>query len=78
MSTVAVIDYGMGNLHSVSKALEKVGDGVDIKVTADAEIILSADRVVLPGVGAMRDCMGEIIRLGLDKVIHQFVESGKP
>ena len=78
MSTVAVIDYGMGNLHSVAKALEKVGEGVDIKVTADAEIILSADRVVLPGVGAMRDCMGEIIRLGLDKVIHQFVESGKP
>jgi len=78
MSSVAVIDYGMGNLHSVSKALEKVGDGVDIKVTADAKTILSADRVVLPGVGAMRDCMGEIIRLGLDKVIHQFVESGKP
>lgn len=78
MSSVAVIDYGMGNLHSVSKALEKVGGGVDIKVTADAETILSADRVVLPGVGAMRDCMGELNRLGLDKVIHQFVESGKP
>lgn len=78
MSSVAVIDYGMGNLHSVAKALEKVGEGVDIKVTADAETILSADRVVLPGVGAMRDCMGEITRLGLDKVINQFVESGKP
>ena len=78
MSTVAVIDYGMGNLHSVAKALEKVGEGVEIKVTADAETILSADRVVLPGVGAMRDCMGEINRLGLDKVIHQYVESGKP
>ena len=78
MSSVAVIDYGMGNLHSVSKALEKVGEGVDIKVTADAETILSADRVVLPGVGAMRDCMGEINRLGLDKVIKEFIESGKP
>ena len=78
MSTVAVIDYGMGNLHSVAKALEKVGEGVEIRVTSNAESILSADRVVLPGVGAMRDCMGEIIRLGLDKVIHQFVESGKP
>lgn len=78
MSSVAVIDYGMGNLHSVAKALEKVGEGVDIKVTADAQTILSADRVVLPGVGAMRDCMGEIIRLGLDKTIHEFVESGKP
>lgn len=78
MSSVAVIDYGMGNLHSVAKALEKVGEGVEIKVTADAQTILAADRVVLPGVGAMRDCMGEIVRLGLDKVIHEFVESGKP
>lgn len=78
MSSVAVIDYGMGNLHSVAKALEKVGEGVTIHVTSDAQTILSADRVVLPGVGAMRDCMGEIIRLGLDKVIREFVESGKP
>jgi len=78
MSSVAVIDYGMGNLHSVAKALEKVGEGVEIKVTSDANIILSADRVVLPGVGAMRDCMGEITRLGLDKVIREFVASGKP
>ena len=78
MSSVAVIDYGMGNLHSVAKALEKVGGGVDIRVTSDPETILSSDRVVLPGVGAMRDCMGEITRLGLDKVIHEFVDSGKP
>lgn len=78
MSTVAVIDYGMGNLHSVSKALEKVGEGVEINVTSDAETILAADRVVLPGVGAMRDCMGEIVRLGLDKVIRDFVATGKP
>ncbi len=78
MSSVAVIDYGMGNLHSVAKALEKVGKDVTIHVTADAETILAADRVVLPGVGAMRDCMGEIVRLGLDKVIHEFVDSGKP
>lgn len=78
MSSVAVIDYGMGNLHSVAKALEKVGEDVDIKVTSDAETILSADRVVLPGVGAMRDCMGEINRLGLDKVIRDYVATGKP
>ena len=78
MSSVAVIDYGMGNLHSVAKALEKVGEGVTIHVTSDAQTILDADRVVLPGVGAMRDCMGEIVRLGLDKVIHEFVDSGKP
>ncbi|MCW8986613.1 MAG: imidazole glycerol phosphate synthase subunit HisH [Gammaproteobacteria bacterium] len=78
MSSVAVIDYGMGNLHSVAKALEKVGEGVEVNVTSDARTILSSDRVVLPGVGAMRDCMGEIKRLGLDKTIHEFIESGKP
>lgn len=78
MSSVAVIDYGMGNLHSVAKALEKVGEDVTIHVTSDAQTILAADRVVLPGVGAMRDCMGEIVRLGLDNVIRDFVASGKP
>ncbi|MFK5914322.1 MAG: imidazole glycerol phosphate synthase subunit HisH [Woeseiaceae bacterium] len=78
MSSVAVIDYGMGNLHSVAKALEKVGEGVTVHVTSDAQTILDADRVVLPGVGAMRDCMGEIVRLGLDKVIHEFIATGKP
>jgi len=78
MSSVAVIDYGMGNLHSVAKALEKVGEGVEIHVSSDAQTILNADRVVLPGVGAMRDCMGEITRLGLDSVIREFVDSGKP
>jgi glutamine amidotransferase len=78
MSSVAVIDYGMGNLHSVAKALEKVGNGVTIDVTADTQTILAADRVVLPGVGAMRDCMGELKRLGLDKVVHDVVASGKP
>ncbi len=78
MSTVAVIDYGMGNLHSVAKALEKVGHGVEVQVTADAGHILTADHVVLPGVGAMRDCMAEISRLGLDKVVHQVAESGTP
>ena len=78
MSNVAVIDYGMGNLHSVAKALEKVGNGVEVIVTSDAKAILEAERVVLPGVGAMRDCMGEIRRLGLENVIHDFVETGKP
>ena len=70
MPSVAVIDYGMGNLHSVAKALSRVTD-IRIDVTSDAELILRADRVVLPGVGAMRDCMGEIKRLGLDEVIHE-------
>jgi glutamine amidotransferase len=78
MNTVAVIDYGMGNLHSVAKALEHVPGDHKVVVTSDAEQILAADRVVLPGVGAMRDCMGELKRLGLDKVVHQVADSGRP
>lgn len=75
MSSVAVIDYGMGNLHSVAKALEKTGRVDEIRVTHDAAQIRSADRVVLPGVGAIRDCMAEIRRLGLDEVIAEVVRS---
>ncbi|MFT5720118.1 MAG: glutamine amidotransferase [Motiliproteus sp.] len=78
MSSVAVIDYGMGNLHSVAKALEHVMPGVEVRVTADPEQILSADRVILPGVGAIRDCMGEIRRLGIDAIVHEAIAAGKP
>jgi len=74
-TTVAVIDYGMGNLHSAAKALEKVAPGAKVIVTADAGTILSADRVVFPGVGAIRDCMGEILRLGLDEVVREAAQS---
>ena len=78
MSRVAVIDYGMGNLHSVAKALEQVGHGIEVDVTAKAERILSAQHVVFPGVGAIRDCMGEIRRLNLDTLIHQVANAGTP
>src|SRR5690606_7128996 len=71
MSTIAIIDYGMGNLHSASKALEKVAEGVRVIVSSKPEEILAADRVVLPGVGAMRDCMHEIRRLGFDQVMRE-------
>lgn len=70
MNTVAVIDYGMGNLHSVAKALEHAGD-CRVVVTSEAEQIREADRVVLPGVGAMRDCIAEIKRLELDRIIFE-------
>lgn len=70
MQTVAVIDYGMGNLHSVAKALEHVGAG-RVLVTNDAKLIREADRVVLPGVGAIRDCMAEIRRLGVDELVRE-------
>ena len=78
MSTIAVIDYGMGNLHSVAKALEHVGDGVEVWVTADPEKVRAADRVLLPGVGAIRDCMAEIRRLGVDQEVAEAIASGKP
>lgn len=70
MQTVAVIDYGMGNLHSVAKALEHVGAG-HVLVTSDADTIREADRIVFPGVGAIRDCMAEIRRLGFDKLVKE-------
>ena len=75
-TNIAVIDYGMGNLHSVAKALEHAISLTDKKsvkviVTADKQSIQSADRVVLPGVGAMRDCMGEMQRLDLIDTIKQ-------
>jgi len=75
MAIVAVIDYGMGNLHSVSKALERVSPGMQVRVSQDVAEILEADRVVLPGVGAMRDCMGELQRLGLDGVVRECAAS---
>lgn len=69
---VAVIDYGMGNLHSVAKALEHVG-ATRVDVTSDPQIIMAADRVVLPGVGAIRDCVSELRQLGLDAVVRDVV-----
>jgi glutamine amidotransferase len=65
---VAVIDYGMGNLHSVASALQHVGAD-EVLVTHDAELIRQADRVVFPGVGAIRDCMAEIRRLKCDQLL---------
>lgn len=76
-SRVAVIDYGMGNLHSVASALEHAGEHVSVDVTCDPARILAADRVVFPGVGAIRDCMGEILRLGVDQVVRE-VAASKP
>jgi imidazole glycerol-phosphate synthase subunit HisH len=77
--TVALIDYGMGNLHSAAKSLQLVApEGTDVIVTCDADVILKADHVVLPGVGAIRDCMAEIINQGVDKVVAQVIQQGTP
>lgn len=78
MRRVAVIDYGMGNLRSVSKALEAVADNnTQILVTADPADIRAADHIVFPGVGAIRDCMAELKKLDLDKIIIE-VAKQKP
>jgi glutamine amidotransferase len=65
--TVAVVDYGMGNLRSVSQAVmhAAIGSGVDVAITHRPEEVLAAERVVLPGQGAMRDCMRELRDSGM-------------
>ena len=75
MSSVAVIDYGMGNLHSIAKALQHASAEVDVIVTADAQKILAADRVVFPGVGAMRDCMQALEALHLIDVVKEVAKT---
>lgn len=63
--SIAVIDYGMGNLRSVAKAIEHVAAGLPVVVTADPAIVARAERVVFPGQGAMPDCMRELEARGL-------------
>lgn len=75
---VAVIDYGMGNLHSAGKALEKVANGQQILITGDPDAIRAADRVVFPGVGAIRDCIAVLKETGLDQAIRDVIATGKP
>ena len=69
--TVAVVDYGMGNLRSVSQAVMHVaaGSGIEVVVTQRPEAVMAAERVVLPGQGAMRDCMRELTDSGLKQAV---------
>ena len=69
MSTVAVVDYGMGNLRSVAKAIEHVAPGSRVLVSSDAAVIAGADRVVVPGQGAMPDCMRQLSARGLRQAV---------
>ncbi|MBZ0072301.1 MAG: imidazole glycerol phosphate synthase subunit HisH [Gammaproteobacteria bacterium] len=73
MTSVAIIDYGMGNLHSIAKAVEHVAGDTRVVVTADRTEIERADRVIFPGVGAIRDCMEELRRLEFDALIRGLV-----
>jgi len=72
---VAVIDYGMGNLHSVAKALQHAAPQAVVRVSDDASVIRNARRVVYPGVGAIRDCMAEVHRRGLAEAILEAAAS---
>lgn len=71
----AVIDYGMGNLHSAHGALQTVAPDTQVLVTGDPDVIRRADHVVLPGVGAIRDCMAEIRRQGIDEVVREVAKT---
>ncbi|MFV1956144.1 MAG: imidazole glycerol phosphate synthase subunit HisH [bacterium] len=74
--SVAVIDYGMGNLRSVQKGLEKVG--CSVIVSSDPSVIASSDGIVLPGVGAFRDCMSNLTQAKLADTVQDAVREGKP
>ena len=71
MSTIAIIDYGMGNLRSVAKALEQVAPQAQVLVTQQRDDILRADRVVFPGQGSIRDCMRELAHWNLTEVVRE-------
>lgn len=75
MVNIAIVDYGMGNLRSVSKALEHVAPSTSISVTSDPSVVNQAERVVVPGQGAMRNCMHELEKRGLrDAVLEAAVK----
>ena len=73
---IAIIDYDAGNIKSVEKAIQSLGE--DVIVTRDADVLLKAEKVILPGVGAFGDAMDKIRSYGLEDVIHQIVEKGTP
>ncbi|MDM7920262.1 MAG: imidazole glycerol phosphate synthase subunit HisH, partial [Methanosarcina sp.] len=72
---IAVIDYGMGNLRSVTNALEKLG--ADVNITGDKKTIRSAKAIILPGVGAFGKCMENLEKRGLIDCIKESIDKGK-
>ncbi len=73
---ITIVDYQMGNLRSVQKAIEK--NGGRARITSEANEIAEAEKLILPGVGAFADAIGEVRRLDLERPILDFIESGKP
>jgi imidazole glycerol-phosphate synthase subunit HisH len=76
MNETVIIDYGMGNLRSVEKALMAVGD--QAVISQDPEVVRHSDRLILPGVGAFGDAMSNLKQAGLDRAIRDAVAEGKP
>lgn len=73
---IAIVDYGMGNLRSVEKALMRVG--ADVRIVSDRQSVLAADALVLPGVGAFGDCIRNLEKVRLVEAIHEFITSKRP
>lgn len=73
---ISIIDYDAGNIKSVEKAIQFLGE--DVRITRDKNEILEADRVIMPGVGAFGIAMEKLRSYGLEDVIHQYVSTGKP
>ncbi len=75
-SAIGIVDYGMGNLRSVSKALESLG--FPTLVSGDPKALSACRGIVLPGVGAFRDCMGNVVRQGLLPFLREYLADGRP
>lgn len=73
---IAVVDYGVGNLYSLKSSLSALG--IDAVITGDKELIEKSDKIILPGVGAFRDAIKSLSEKGLDKVVKEQAEKGKP
>ena len=75
-NNIVIVDYGVGNLHSVGKALEKVGG--NITISSNPKELIAADKIVLPGVGAFGDCMENLRKYELIETVQQLLKSAKP
>jgi len=73
---IAIVDYGRGNLWSVQNGFAQIG--VQAQVSADPDVVRHAEAVVFPGVGAFRDCMQNLVARGLDQVIREVIDAGRP
>ena len=76
MTTIAVLDYGMGNLRSVEKALERIG--AEAVLTSDPDAVRGADGLILPGVGAFAKAMDRVEALGLERLVAEVLDAGTP